>query len=82
MQEEEQKLEFEKRLLEQKLQQEKEAAEEKRKLDFEYQQKLKEVQQTSSNQPTLKVPTVVKMPKGLWMDYHSPVKVMLKQEIF
>ena len=63
LQEEERKLEFEKRPLEQKLQQEKGAAEEKRKLDSEHQQKLKEVQQTSSNQPTLKVPTVVKMHK-------------------
>ena len=42
--EEQQKLEFKKRLTEQKLQQEKEAAEVKRMLDFEHQQKLQEVQ--------------------------------------
>lgn len=59
-QEEQQKLEFEKLLTEQKLKQEKEAADEKRKLDFEHQQKLKEVELKASTQ---QVPTAVKMPK-------------------
>ena len=58
--EEQRKLEFEKRLTEQKLQREKEAAEVKRVLDFEHQQKLKEVQQTVSNP---QVSTAAKMPK-------------------
>ena len=53
-------MEFEKRLTEQKLQQEKEAPEVKRMLDFEHQQKLKKVQQTVSNP---QVPRAAKMPK-------------------
>ena len=58
--EEQRKLEFEKHLTEQKLQQEKEAAKVKRMLDFEHQQKLKEVLQTVSNP---QAPTAAKMPK-------------------
>ena len=59
--EEQQKLEFEKRLTEQKLEQEKEAAEAKWMSEFKHQQKLKvSVQQNESNP---QVSTAVKMPK-------------------
>ena len=59
LKEEQHKLDFQKRLTEQKLRQEKEADEEKRKLDWEHQQKLKELQPTSqlSSQSTSKVST-------------------------
>ena len=60
LQEEKRKLEFEKILTDQKLRQERDAVKEKRKLDFEHQQKLKEVQPQVSTQPG---PTTVKMPK-------------------
>ena len=65
LKEEQHKLDFQKRLTEQKLRQEKEADEEKRKLDWEHQQKLKELQPTSqlSSQSTSKVSTAAKMPK-------------------
>ena len=65
VQEQQRKLEFEKRLTEQRLKQEQEAAEEKRKLDFEYQQKLREVKQDPSSQATPPTPTPssAKMPK-------------------
>ena len=61
--EEERKLEFERRLTEQKLQQEKEAAEEKRKLDVEHLKTLQEVEQPASRQTTNPAPTTAKMPK-------------------
>ena len=65
LKEEQHKWDFQKRLTEQKLRQEKEADEEKRKLDWEHQQKLKELQTTSqlSSQSTSKVSTAAKMPK-------------------
>ena len=68
------KLEFERLLTEQKLKQEQEAAErahlqkldyekEKMKLDLEYQQKLKDVQERSGSSPTIQAPSGAKMPK-------------------
>ena len=61
--EEERKLEFERRLTEQKLQQEKQAVEEKRKLDFEHLKTMQEVEQSASRQTTNPAPTTAKMPK-------------------
>ena len=57
--EQQQKLQFEKELTEQRLRQEQESVEEKRKLDLEHQEKLKEVQQSSTPHKT----GFVKMPK-------------------
>lgn len=51
LQEERRKLEFKKRLTWQRLRNEQEAAEEKRKLDFEHQQRLIEVQMSLSSNP-------------------------------
>ena len=48
LKEQQQKLQFEKELTEQRLRQEQESVEEKRKLDLEYHEKLKEVQQSST----------------------------------
>ena len=61
--EEERKLEFERRLTEQKLQQEKQATEEKRKLDFEHLKTMQEVEQSASRQTSNPAPTTAKMPK-------------------
>ena len=58
-QEQQKKLEFEKLLTEQKLKQEQQAAQEKMELELEYQQKLKDVQETAtkpSSVPVLPVP--------------------------
>ena len=73
LQKQQKKLEFERLLTEQKLKQEQEAAErayqhkldyekEKIKLDFEYQQELKNVQERSVSWPTVQAPGGAKMP--------------------
>ncbi len=59
LKEQQQKLQFEKELTEQRLRQEQESVEEKRKLDLEYHEKLKEAQQSSTPHET----GFVKMPK-------------------
>ncbi len=62
-QEQQKKLEFEKLLTEQKLKQEQQAAQEKMELELEYQQKLKDVQETATKPSSVPVAASAKMPK-------------------
>ena len=59
MQEQQRKLQFEKELTEQRLHQEQEAAIERKKLDMEYHEKTKDVQQASSTNVSAKMPKLV-----------------------
>ena len=62
-QEQQKKLEFEKLLTEQKLKQEQQAAQGKMELELEYQQKLKDVQETATKPSSVPVAASAKMPK-------------------
>ena len=59
MQEQQRKLQFEKEVTEQRLHQEQEAAIERKKLDLEYHEKTKDVQQASSTNVSAKMPKLV-----------------------